>query len=310
MKRFKNILYILSDNFDNEEQVADKVRTLARLNNARVTVVRVIEDRLVDQLSRTFLHRIDDIKKLALQHNADELVGFIDSPDWRDIDVSAELLQNNGFISIIRKVLRDSHDLVIRKESASRGVDQLSMRLLRKCPCPIWLIRTTHSGDFRTILGAVDVGTEQQETLQLNRKIVELTYTLAQREQGKAHYLNTWRLEAEAMLRGPRFKISSEEISAMKTMLKSEREMAMARLLEDARIHTLPEHIHIIEGKTDEILEHRIDDLGIDVLVLGTIGRTGIPGLLIGNTVERLLTRISCSVLAVKPDGFISPVTL
>ena len=43
---------------------------------------------------------------------------------------------------------------------------------------------------------------------------------------------------------------------------------------------------------------------------MGTVARTGIPGLLIGNTAETILQRVDCSVLAVKPDGFVSPVGL
>jgi nucleotide-binding universal stress UspA family protein len=40
------------------------------------------------------------------------------------------------------------------------------------------------------------------------------------------------------------------------------------------------------------------------------VARTGIPGLIIGNTAESVLSKIDCSVLAVKPPNFITPVTL
>jgi universal stress protein E len=43
-------------------------------------------------------------------------------------------------------------------------------------------------------------------------------------------------------------------------------------------------------------------------LVMGTMSRGGIPGLLIGNTAEKVLYRANCSVLTLKPDGFKSPV--
>ena len=44
--------------------------------------------------------------------------------------------------------------------------------------------------------------------------------------------------------------------------------------------------------------------------VMGTIARTGLTGALLGNTAEKVVDRIECSVLAVKPDGFVSPVSL
>jgi universal stress protein E len=41
---------------------------------------------------------------------------------------------------------------------------------------------------------------------------------------------------------------------------------------------------------------------------MGTVGRAGIAGLLIGNTAEKILHQVECSVMTVKPDGFVSPV--
>ena len=48
---------------------------------------------------------------------------------------------------------------------------------------------------------------------------------------------------------------------------------------------------------------------GIDTIVMGSVGRTGLAGFFIGNTAETVLSRVKCSVLTVKPDGFVSPVS-
>ena len=57
------------------------------------------------------------------------------------------------------------------------------------------------------------------------------------------------------------------------------------------------------------ILDH-VETDGIDTVVMGTMGRTGIAGLLVGNTAESILKRVACSVLTVKPEGFVPPVSL
>lgn len=41
---------------------------------------------------------------------------------------------------------------------------------------------------------------------------------------------------------------------------------------------------------------------------MGSVARTGIPNFIMGNTAESILGQVKCSVLVVKPDGFISPV--
>ncbi len=46
----------------------------------------------------------------------------------------------------------------------------------------------------------------------------------------------------------------------------------------------------------------------IDLVVMGTICRTGVPGFFVGNTAESILQQVECSVLTVKPDGFVTPV--
>ncbi|NMT50792.1 universal stress protein, partial [Vibrio parahaemolyticus] len=51
-----------------------------------------------------------------------------------------------------------------------------------------------------------------------------------------------------------------------------------------------------------------VESIEVDVLVMGTLARTGISGYVIGNTAENILQSINCSLVALKPDGFVSPI--
>jgi len=310
MKRFKNILYLLNTDSEKEAPIVDKVQNLARLNEAKVTVVRLVEEGFLEQFGRLFFDRKKEMEDLAIKDHQEKLDLFLADKKWQGIDVSGLTLAGKGFLSVIRQVLRDKHDLVIKAAELSEGLDQLSMRLIRKCPCPVWVIRKSGKAEFKRILAAVDIGSDYSGTNELNRKIVELTYSLAQREQGEAHYLHAWRLEYEMMLRSPRFKISAEEILDIKKELRQSREAALHKLFNDRNIRVSPANTHLIEGETGEIIKHMLDKLDIDVLVMGTISRSGVPGLLIGNMAEKVLATSNCTVLTVKPDGFVSPVTL
>ena len=68
--------------------------------------------------------------------------------------------------------------------------------------------------------------------------------------------------------------------------------------------------VKIVAGQSDGIIVDAIEEHDVDLFVMGTISRGGIPGFLIGNSAERLFPQITCSVLAIKPDDFVSPVTL
>ncbi|MGH7138761.1 MAG: universal stress protein, partial [Pirellulales bacterium] len=70
--------------------------------------------------------------------------------------------------------------------------------------------------------------------------------------------------------------------------------------------------LHVAEGLSiaDTAILDFIGRRHIDLLVMGTMARSGIPGVFIGNTAERLVTHLSCSLLAVKPADFVSPIHL
>ena len=72
-----------------------------------------------------------------------------------------------------------------------------------------------------------------------------------------------------------------------------------------------PVQVHLIDspgGRPDEAILGFLDEHAIDLLVMGSIGRGGNPGVMIGNTAERLLPEVQCSVLAVKPPDFVCPI--
>ena len=69
-----------------------------------------------------------------------------------------------------------------------------------------------------------------------------------------------------------------------------------------------PDHVHVLKGDARDVLPYFVDRKEVDLLVMGSIGRTGIAGLLIGETAETLIRSVQCSVLVVKPPGFECPV--
>lgn len=66
--------------------------------------------------------------------------------------------------------------------------------------------------------------------------------------------------------------------------------------------------LHFLKGHPSELIPSSINEHKIDMLVMGTVARTGIAGFFIGNTAENILQKINCSLWALKPHGFVSPV--
>jgi nucleotide-binding universal stress UspA family protein len=65
---------------------------------------------------------------------------------------------------------------------------------------------------------------------------------------------------------------------------------------------------HLVWGRPWQEIGQLAKRLDNALVVLGTVGRSGIQGMLLGNTAEKVLSTCDCSILTVKPAGFVSPI--
>ena len=93
--------------------------------------------------------------------------------------------------------------------------------------------------------------------------------------------------------------------------LKKERSEELAELVDSLQqkfdeksLGYLQPEVHLADGHPAEGLCRMAESLQADVVVMGTVARVGVPGLLMGNTAEDVLSNLDCAVLALKPDGF------
>ena len=68
--------------------------------------------------------------------------------------------------------------------------------------------------------------------------------------------------------------------------------------------------MHLIEGQPRRALPRWVESHDVDLVVMGSVGRAGIAGFLIGETAETLIRSVRCSVLVVKPPGFECPIAI
>ena len=87
----------------------------------------------------------------------------------------------------------------------------------------------------------------------------------------------------------------------------AEKEQALANT--DA-VDILEPQLHVIKGSAKNVVPAMAHELAVDLVVMGTVARTGTAGFFMGNTAESVLAQLDCSVLTIKPPGFTSPITL
>lgn len=188
------------------------------------------------------------------------------------------------------------------------------MHLMRKSPIPVWTINAARKDTARRVLAAVDPLPMDDAARDLQRKTLRAAAELAEATNARLLVLSTWELIGEESMRNsPFLKIDDARIDSLleETDFKARNVQALlARWFENELPYSSVPGWHVIKGSAREVIPGFIESQDIELLVMGSVSQAGIPGLLIGSTAESVLGDINCSVLTVKPDGFISPIAL
>jgi universal stress protein E len=303
MKRFKNILY-LNQGLIDQSAALERAVSLAESNSAELTILEVIEDELPVEDHTAFLKRLETLCE----------------PYRRRLPIRTEIRQGKVFLEAIRSVIGNRHDLMIKAaenpDFLQRLFGSIDMHLLRKCPCPLWLMKPPEKAIYRSIIAAVDFNPLQDlpEEQTLNQTILELAASLALSDFASLHLVHSWQAFGERVVQG-RSDTPVKNVSDYVEKEQLRHHHGLRRLGEKLRdaIGTdtytyLSPTFHVLKGSAQQTIPQLAREIDADLVVMGTIARTGIMGLLIGNTAETILEQLNCSVLAVKPAGFISPV--
>lgn len=321
MRRFSNILLVTDPDSDNTAPLR-RAATLARDNQADLIVCAVVDTVIAESQMAAIGFTPAEMCDIAVTENRNRLDEIVENEVDSGISVETIVFVGKPFLEIIRQVLRRNHDLVIKcAEDATRLTGMLfgstDMHLLRKCPCPVWITKSTEQPRYRRILAAVDRDPEEAVKGVLNRQILEMSTSLALAEHSELHIVHAWQFAAEDILRSARTDVAHAEVDAIETEEVNERRRWLESLVttfsakgEDDKAESLSRHFHVIKGAAKHAVPVTAKKLNVDIVVMGTVARTGIAGFFMGNTAEAILNQLDCSVLTVKPPGFVSPVTL
>jgi nucleotide-binding universal stress UspA family protein len=299
MRRFKNILFV-NEPGTTESSTPGAVVELARANDARLTLCEVLQP-----LPRNFVRLEKAIHGMRLA----QLQGMLAGEDLEGLEVEYRVLQGTSFIEIIREVDRGQHDLVIKNaEPGSISFGANDMHLLRKCPVPLWIAKSDNFGRYRNIVAAVDVDPEAPANRELNRLIMDLAVSLARESGCRLHVVHAWSVPNEGLLRGVELAFGHEQLDELVETTGRNHEDWLEELLKGWDLSDIDHQLHVGKGRPSQYIQSITEMVDADLVVMGTVTQTDVPGFFIGNTAERILSLLGSSVLSVKPSTFRSPV--
>ena len=302
------------------ERAIEHALELAGQNDAELTVVDTYS--YLDAYTKALTDVIDanELRRLVLDHRRDQLrqqLGKYDSPIARNADI--KVLDGVPFVEIIREAVSCGAEMIIKVSdregaSRSRNFGSTDMHLIRKSPVPVWTVNAAHKDTARRVLVAVDPLSMDEAAKTLNRETLTRGAELAEATNAKLLVLSAWDLVGEQSMRNsPFLKIDDARIDSLLEETES-RARSAQMLLANWFQRELPwadiPRWHVIKGPARQVIPEFVESHDIELVVMGSVARGGVPGLLIGSTAESVIGDVDCSVLTVKPEGFISPIEL
>lgn len=322
MQRFKNILCVIPPGAT-DNTALERAAALAENNQACLTVVDVVDEIPANTKLLERVLSAESIQRNIIAEHQRKLSQLTASCN-QHIPMQTRVLVGIPFLEVIRQVLHHRYDLVIKTTDNGDFLDQLfgsdDMHLLRKCPCPVWLVKATSPRRYQRIVVAIDVDeddpAEAQSRHQLNRQLLQMASSLALSEFAELHIVHAWEAMAESSLHGAFIDASEEQIETyVKEVQRQHRQSLEALVAEitnelgNDTLNYLKPQIQLLKGSPRKEIPAFTQQIEADLVIMGTVARTGIPGLFMGNTAETILNRLDCSVLAIKPPGFVTPVS-
>lgn len=308
MKRFKNILFYV-DGMDNPTPSLHRAVNLAESNQARLTLIDVIQPVTTPAQVKTRFNL--EFTDLLLEQRKQALENLCHEIRQEDCIINNTVLKGVPFVEVIKLIQQGNYDLLMKEARPPGGINERlfggnDLHLFRKCPCPVLIGHPETLKPYQNVLAAVDTGSTGN--LNCDAQVMDLATSLAQREQAQLSVIHAWELPGESAFRSSQFHLTGIELDTMQTYEIETRKNKLNSFLKNYDLSTQDEQVHLIKGSATESINNLAKLINADIIVMGTLGRTGIPGFFIGSTAEEVLHTTNASVLAVKPPGFISPV--
>jgi len=276
---------------------------LAHKFGLKITVVSNVYETFFDFL--TSENHNDEIKTNAIKENDSLLKNLVLEHNTEGLEIEFHSIWSPNLKDDLSRFINEqSYDLVLKTTRTHNVLKKLiftptDWHLLRDTKTNILFVQKSGSTEFTNIIGAINID-DDVEHKELNEKIIVATTSLAQAFHCKSNILNVF---PWTLVQFEKFKHLFKEKDFF-TIKKEKHEQKAKTIVEGilkANSAKLNGKVIIAEGlEPEETIPSIIESTKADLLVMGTVGRSGLDAAVIGNTAEKILDDIDCEVLAIK----------
>lgn len=227
---------------------------------------------------------------------------FVSNVRSDGVDVSVATRRGRRIVELIREVREAYLDLlVLVTDAAAQSLatsEAFANRVVRKSPVPVLVLRPLPPGNSGTVV-ALDISSADDSDVLVDA-IIARAIDVASKDSPitLVHVLEI--LDSPTASSPDIDEVARPAIDVCRRRLE---QLAVSL----GRTGTVSIEVRV--GRPVDEIAAVVRKCQPELLVVGTVSRSGPAGLMFGNTAESLLREIACSVLAVKPPGFRSPVS-
>ncbi len=290
----KRIL-VLSPHEDRAHRAITLAASLAARTGASLTLLRVLEevagtDAPLGGESRSIRDILTEVETGRVGDEADRLRAA-------GLDVKVEVCWGVPWEVVLDLVRRDGYDLCVKPATGQSHAGQVffgstALFLFRRCPCPVWVVGDDGGLPSR-VLAAVDPTTSGRGVA---NRIVDWAEQVAGWSGGAAHVATAWHARAAELLKDD---LSATDWKSYVDDARDRAERDLGALLSERESPTPSERVHLLEGTPQEALPRFAEERDVDLIVMGTLGRKGGVGDLLGETAETVIRQVRSSVLTI-----------
>lgn len=201
--------------------------------------------------------------------------------------------------AIVRQVLKSKPDLLVtashrRGRLARLLLSNTDWEVMRLCPCPIWFVRSAQLTDHPRVLVAVDPFHAHDKPARLDDRLMQAAGLLKRNFDAGVTLIHAHH--------------EDRNFRPLGTAVLARAEQAVHDL--GAKYDLIPEYCQVREGLPEDVIPSAVRREDADILIMGVVSRSLSERPFIGGTAERVIDRVDCDLLAIKPAGFKSPIQL
>lgn len=306
MDAFRHVLVVV-DPADEQHKAINRALHMARLSDARLTLFLSIYDFSYEMTTMLSSEERDTMRANLIADRKAWLTDLLADYDTVDIRIDLEVVwHNRPFEAIIETAIKHQHDLIIKGTQVTSSIQNLlftptDWHLLRKAPCAVLLVKEHAWPEHGQIIAAVHSGSDEAHHDKLNVRIIEHAETMSKVLKASVHLVNAYPgAPVNVAVEIPEFDVTQYTEELQKHHQNKMRELGR-------RFDIPVKQQHVAQGLPEQVIPDFSEKLDAELVVIGTIGRTGLTAALLGNTAEHVLERLNCDVLALKPEDFVSP---